>query len=150
MQTNLSIFSPFLAFLSACGTGRIKTNELLDENVHLISACQLAGFRHVVGTLWEVHDEMCVDISRITYEGIRDGGMTDLSVRQGLHQACRELREQWLKSSMETRGELKRFNRNKSAGREHARDVDLSDEEDELGPTSRAPLHWVPYVHFGI
>lgn len=42
---------PFLAYLSACSTGANKTVVLADEGIHLISAFQLAGFQHVVGTL---------------------------------------------------------------------------------------------------
>jgi CHAT domain-containing protein len=45
---------PFLGYLSACSTGANEAHRLADEGIHLISAFQLAGFRHVVGTLWEV------------------------------------------------------------------------------------------------
>jgi CHAT domain-containing protein len=76
---------PFLAYLSACGTGRTQNNRFVDESIHLISACQLAGFRHVIGTLWEVNDQSCVDVARITYEGMKDGKMSDESVCLGLH-----------------------------------------------------------------
>ena len=52
LQTmNLRQHSPFLAYLSACGTGEMKENRLVDESIHLISAYQLAGFSHVIGTL---------------------------------------------------------------------------------------------------
>ncbi|KAH7165304.1 CHAT domain-containing protein, partial [Dactylonectria macrodidyma] len=93
---NLRKHSPFLAYLSACGTGQIKEEKFFDESIHLISGCQLSGFRHVIGTLWEVNDELCVDMARMTYKGIHDGGMTDLSVCQGLHNATRHLRDRWL------------------------------------------------------
>lgn len=83
LEMNLGESSPFLAYLSACGTGQIKNERFFDEGIHLISACQLAGFRHVIGTLWEVNDEVCVDMARITYEIVRDGGMTDKSVCWG-------------------------------------------------------------------
>lgn len=77
MNMNLQEWPPFLAYLSACGTGEIKDQKFFDENIHLISACQLAGFRHVIGTLWEVDDETCVHMARMTYEGIEDGSATD-------------------------------------------------------------------------
>ncbi|KAF5585162.1 tpr domain-containing protein [Fusarium pseudocircinatum] len=48
---NLRKQKPFLAYLGACGTGEIQDARHLDESVHLISGCQLAGFRHVIGTL---------------------------------------------------------------------------------------------------
>ncbi|KAI4603139.1 hypothetical protein KJ359_005931 [Pestalotiopsis sp. 9143b] len=81
LEMNLRERSPFLAYLSACGTGQIKDDRFLDESIHLISACQLAGFRHVVGTLWEVNDELCVDMARIMYETVRDRGLNDDSIR---------------------------------------------------------------------
>ena len=45
-----------LAYLSACGTAFTVKGALLDEAIHLTSACQLAGFPHVVGTLWDIND----------------------------------------------------------------------------------------------
>jgi tetratricopeptide (TPR) repeat protein len=157
---NLRERAPFMAYLSACGTGQIKNERFLDESIHLISACQLAGFRHVIGTLWEVNDESCVDMARITYEAMRDGGMTDESVCRGLHNATRELRDRWLNMPIKAR-------RGRSA-----RKADISLAEDETdGRSARdgdqrddrlprnvvpcdddetRPLHWVPYVHFGV
>jgi CHAT domain-containing protein len=44
-----------LAFLSACSTARPGT-RLADEAIHLASAFQLAGYRHVLATLWPVPD----------------------------------------------------------------------------------------------
>ncbi|KAF2189925.1 hypothetical protein K469DRAFT_519559, partial [Zopfia rhizophila CBS 207.26] len=67
-----------------------------DESIHLISACQLAGFRHVTGTLWDVNDESCVDMAKTTYQEIIHGGLTDESVCLGLHKATRKLRDHWL------------------------------------------------------
>jgi CHAT domain-containing protein len=162
LEINLCERPPFLAYLSACGTGRIEGKEYLDESIHLITACQLAGFRHVIGTLWEVRDEICVDITRITYEGIRDGGMTDESVCRGLHNATRQLRDRWLSTPVDT-GRASRLSRkeNRFLG-EHdsgdrsvsysdprddrlSRDIIACDEEEEA-----ELLHWVPYVHFGV
>ncbi|RYP71324.1 hypothetical protein DL771_004901 [Monosporascus sp. 5C6A] len=96
LNINLHKQSPFLAYLSACGTGQIKTDQLMDESIHLISGCQLAGFRHVIGTLWEVNDTICVDMARGIYEGMRDGNMSDESVCLGLHNASRSLRDRWV------------------------------------------------------
>jgi CHAT domain-containing protein len=82
--------SPFLA---ACSTGANEHDQLLDEGVHLVSACQLAGFRHVVGTLWEVSDKHCVDVANILYKTLQEEGMTDIAVARGLHHAIRTLRD---------------------------------------------------------
>jgi hypothetical protein len=35
--------------------------RLLDEAIHLTSAFQLAGSRHVIGTLWRIDSEVAVD-----------------------------------------------------------------------------------------
>jgi tetratricopeptide (TPR) repeat protein len=158
LETNLRKHSPFLAYLSACGTGQIKIERLVDESIHLISACQLAGFRHVIGTLWDVNDELCVDMARITYEGMRDGGMTDESVCRGLHKATRELRDRWISMTTNARHVSKSVRkasvpqtgvRTASDGDQRddrlSRDVVLCDDDDE----KTGSLHWVPYVHFG-
>ncbi|KAK7228312.1 hypothetical protein V2G26_000482 [Clonostachys chloroleuca] len=153
LEMNLHQNPPFLAYLSACGTGRIRDESFVDESIHLISAFQLAGFRHVVGTLWEVNDEICVDMARLTYEGIRDGGMTDDSVCRGLHRASRELRDVWLISSAIRGGKPK-----PEAGQLPAGDGAVTGEVDERGDRmgrditldERAEAHWIPYVHFGV
>jgi len=44
LEMNLRENSPFLAYLSACGTGQIRDEMFTEESIHLISACQLAGF----------------------------------------------------------------------------------------------------------
>ncbi|KUL82059.1 hypothetical protein ZTR_10675 [Talaromyces verruculosus] len=131
-ELNLRKSSPFLAYLSACGTGRVRDEKFMDESIHLISGCQLAGFRHVIGTLWDVIDETCVDMARMTYEGIRDGNMTDESVCRGLHNASRALRDRWLELPVQMRGRRR-------GGR------DMQPEGGETGS-----LDWVPYVHFGV
>ncbi|KAL6713003.1 hypothetical protein ACLMJK_009399 [Lecanora helva] len=163
LEINLREHSPFLAYLSACGTGEVKDKKFFDENIHLINACQLAGFRHVVGTMWKVDDEVCVNMAKFTYQGIMDGEMTDESVCLGLHQATRQLRDVWLSALAKTkRGqrlarERAAFNTSKDVGTmitpdacerkgEMLRDADL-DEEEEHGA---GPANWVPYVHYGI
>ncbi|KAJ9417831.1 CHAT domain-containing protein [Fusarium oxysporum] len=137
LEINLRKHLPFLAYLSACGTGRIRDKRFVDESIHLVSACQLAGFRHVIGTLWEVNDELCVDMARITYEGMRDGSMTDESVCEGLHNATRQLRDRWRNMPMNS------VARSATDGDQKPRDIIACDDE-------TSPLHWVPYVHFGV
>jgi len=85
--------APSLGFLSACSTGSNKIDKLPDEGIHLVSAFQLAGFRHVVGTLWEVSDQHGVDVARLLYETMSDEGMIDVAVCRGLHRATRALRD---------------------------------------------------------
>ena len=50
-EMNLRDENPFLVYLSACETGQVKNAELIDEDLHLINACQLVDFQNVIGTL---------------------------------------------------------------------------------------------------
>lgn len=120
---------PFLAYLSACSTGANKVEKLADEGIHLISAFQLAGFRHAIGTLWEVSDKHCVDVARILYKTLQEEGMTDLAVSRGLHRAVRALRDG------------------------NADDVLTRDAKLVRPRPARQGVmdfFWVPYVHFGV
>lgn len=86
---------PLLAYLSACSAGRIYDDKLVDEDIHLMSACRLAGFCHAIGSLWEVSDLLCVAVARTVYETILKAYLCDASVAQGLHQAMRRLRAEF-------------------------------------------------------
>ncbi|KAH0430361.1 hypothetical protein CcaCcLH18_07873 [Colletotrichum camelliae] len=130
-KTNFRSKSPFLAYLSACGTGQILDDKSVDESIHLTSAFQLAGFRHVIGTLWEVDDALCVDMARMTYEFMSEKGFKDESVAYGLHHAMRTLRDQWIRKV-------------ESSGLKQKRDAVLITDTAQGTPT------WVPYVHYGV
>ncbi|CEJ93281.1 hypothetical protein VHEMI08880 [[Torrubiella] hemipterigena] len=162
--------SPFLAYLSACGTGLVKDHKYFDESIHLISAFQLAGFQHVIGTLWEVEDFTCVAMAGLTYQTMNDHEMSDESVCLGLHTATRELRDEWV-SQCATAGSTRATvvgdairNKQPEGGRldhgkgkgvdtgecKHDRDVTLVAVKDENGDDNLPRAHWAPYVHFGI
>ncbi|KAF5586906.1 30S ribosomal S17P protein [Fusarium pseudocircinatum] len=126
---NLEGTQPFLAYLSACRTGTNMESRLSDEGIHLVGAFHLTGFRHVVGTLWEVSDKHCVDVAEAFYETLCDEGMSDLSACRGLHRALRKLRDEGRVKSKDIR------------------DITAASEEEDqpdLGNTD-----WMPYVHFG-
>jgi CHAT domain-containing protein len=61
-----------LAYLSACSTARTDDNSLLDEAIHLAAAFQLAGFPHVIGTLWKINDEVAVEVADTFYTALTD------------------------------------------------------------------------------
>ncbi|KAG6364092.1 hypothetical protein INS49_005690 [Diaporthe citri] len=94
--------APWLGYLSACSTGEIRAEKLIDETIHLVSAYQLAGFRHVVGTLWEVSDRYCVDMARAFYEGLRGRDKTDFAVARALHTAVRAIRDRSVAGGLPT------------------------------------------------
>ncbi|KAK4076847.1 hypothetical protein Purlil1_12555 [Purpureocillium lilacinum] len=136
LDTSLTAKAPFLAYLSACGTGQVLDDGSVDESIHLANAFQLAGFRHVIGTLWSVDDELCVDMAKMTYEFLRDEGMEDEMVSRGLHRAMRTLRDQWVDGE--------------DSGRGHVRPSGAARDVEVTGGVEPSRPHWVPYVHFGV
>ncbi len=55
-----------LAYLSACSTANHGT-RYADEVLHLASAFQLAGFRHVIASLWQLDDDTAAEAARSFY-----------------------------------------------------------------------------------
>ena len=155
--------APVLAYLSACGTGQVLDAKLIDEGIHLISACQLAGFQHVVGTLWQVNDRSCVDVATATYKWMQGAGISDDSVSEGLHRAVKSLRGQWISLNKAT-GALRRYvMRGQDIKKSEKQELSVTEklngwqsrEKDsryveECDDETLSPLHWVPYVHFGV
>lgn len=83
-----------LAYLSACETARNQVTDLADEAIHLTSAFQLAGYPHVIGTLWTINDAVAVDIAETFYAGLEWGQRLDLSrSAAALHHAIRSVRD---------------------------------------------------------
>jgi len=62
-----------LAYLSACSTTFSAPAELIDESIHLTSGFQLAGFPHVIGTLWPISDMISVDVADAFYGRLAAG-----------------------------------------------------------------------------
>lgn len=58
-----------LAYLSACETG-VSREDLADEALHIAGACHMAGFRHVVGTLWAVRDDVAARVAADFYAAL--------------------------------------------------------------------------------
>ena len=87
-----------VAYLSACSTAEIKVRNLADESIHLASAFQLAGFMHVIGTLWAADDDAAVEIAGKFYKGLElyDRQLFDQresgSVAYALHYAVQHYR----------------------------------------------------------
>ncbi|KAI3323716.1 hypothetical protein HD806DRAFT_522293 [Xylariaceae sp. AK1471] len=88
-----------LRLQSADTPGQNVSGKLLDESINLVSACHLAGFSHVIGTLWTVSDKYCVDVARRVYRTLQDEGITDEAVSRGLHLALRELRGKFFRTA---------------------------------------------------
>ncbi|KAI0855328.1 CHAT domain-containing protein [Xylaria cubensis] len=143
LSTNLSSESPFLAYLSACGTSQIRHQNSTDESIHLASAFQLAGFRHVIGTLWEVDDELCVQMGKLTYEFLRENGISDKSVSSALHHATRQLRDEW--AQLKGGGQRREGSATQIVqGSGEVRDIEVYERRVWGG------AYWIPYVHYGV
>jgi hypothetical protein len=67
--TRLRLDDAELAFLSACATARTGT-ELADEAIQLAAGFQLAGYRHVIATLWPIGDRPAVRIANDVYRSL--------------------------------------------------------------------------------
>ncbi|MFG3245493.1 CHAT domain-containing protein [Streptomyces sp. NPDC048187] len=77
-----------LAYLSACEAA--QTSALLpDEATHFGAALSAAGYRHVVGTLWRVDDNVAVEAARRFYSRLT---ATTADPALALHHTVRELR----------------------------------------------------------
>jgi hypothetical protein len=86
---------PELAFLSACETARTGF-RLADESIHLASAFQLAGYPHVIGTLWPIIDYTAAKIAGDFYARVNRQGSPNNQPRdfaEALHGAVRSIRD---------------------------------------------------------
>lgn len=63
------------AFLSACDTF-VTSQNLADEGVHITGAFHLAGYKHVIGTLWSINDLAATEIALGIYKFLTANGTT--------------------------------------------------------------------------
>jgi tetratricopeptide (TPR) repeat protein len=86
-----------LAYLSACDTVVVREN-LADEAVHLTGAFHLAGYQHVIGTLWSINDTTAKELAVAVYARLTGNWTTrpneDLAAHS-LHHATRDLRARY-------------------------------------------------------
>jgi tetratricopeptide (TPR) repeat protein len=79
-----------LAYLSACATTSGGVRQA-DEVITVASAFQLAGFRHVIGTLWSVDDRIAAAAARAFYTALPETNSVDTAaaaLRQVTRQLC--------------------------------------------------------------
>ncbi len=91
--SELELAGAELGYLSACATAR-GSAVLPDEAIHIGSALQLAGYAQVVGTLWEVDDDIAAwtaaDFYRELARTINEPGR--LAGAVALHTVTRRMR----------------------------------------------------------
>jgi len=94
---------PRIAYLSACSTAENKVRHLADEVLHLASGFQVAGFGHVIASMWPAGDEVCVKIAESFYEivaGTWDQQNFDESVAHALHVSVERIRDVYRKQPL--------------------------------------------------
>jgi hypothetical protein len=82
-----------LAYLSACLTGHAGRRHV-DESIHLAAAFQLAGFRHVIASLWPLDDEVAADAADRFYRLLPASPSADHAA-VAMHKVVRELRRKY-------------------------------------------------------
>ncbi|MEU6232188.1 CHAT domain-containing protein [Kitasatospora sp. NPDC047058] len=93
----INLGSAELAYLSACSTAANTNTDLIDEAIQLTSAFQLAGFRHVIGTLWEIDDTVAEQAARSFYDMLGDesGDLDIPRSAEALHRTVHRLRDRY-------------------------------------------------------
>ncbi|MFE5144221.1 CHAT domain-containing protein [Streptomyces fagopyri] len=81
-----------LAYLSACETTSGR-REFTDEALHITGAFHMAGFTHVVGTLWAVADDTSPMVADRFYAAFDASHPFPGHTARALHEAVREIRE---------------------------------------------------------
>jgi hypothetical protein len=88
----------WISFLSACSTAETRGSALADEGLHISSALQLAGFVHVIGSIWVVDDEVSVYVASSFYKNlIKKGslGLGNREVAEALRESVLEARKRY-------------------------------------------------------
>jgi CHAT domain-containing protein len=81
-----------VAYLSACSTAHRNWDQI-DESVNLSSVFHLAGFRHVIASLWPLDDNFAAMASQAFYREVGQGPQA-ADAAFSLRRATLELREQ--------------------------------------------------------
>lgn len=85
-----------IAYLSACSTALNDNASLTDEALHLASGFQIAGFAHVIGSMWPTEDAVCVQAAKYFYSSILEVGQAARSpetIAVALHKTIVKLQE---------------------------------------------------------
>jgi CHAT domain-containing protein len=92
--SRLNLAEPELAYLSACGTA-VTTTDLANESIHIATAFQLAGYPHVIGTLWEINDTVAAEIAERIYAHLASTGYDVGVTGTCVHQVVRLVRDRY-------------------------------------------------------
>ena len=86
----------WIAYLSACSTVGVEAKLLANESLHLVSAFRLAGFAHVIGSLWPADDDICVRMAGSFYRYLTKSGTrhSNRAVAEALRNSILEIRSE--------------------------------------------------------
>ncbi|RAH48713.1 CHAT domain-containing protein [Aspergillus brunneoviolaceus CBS 621.78] len=95
----------WIAYLSACSTAENRAEKLRDEGIHVTTGFLIAGFPHVIGSLWPANDQVCVYMAAFFYEALIRRLATTLvdpnrAVAEAVHDATLRIRRQYYDSPM--------------------------------------------------
>ncbi len=82
-----------LAYLSACSTAD-RSPDHIEESINLASAFHLAGFRHVIASLWPLSDAVAVEAAQGFYQAL-PANPTASTAALALHRVTRALRAKY-------------------------------------------------------
>lgn len=85
-----------IAYLSACSTAYNPAVELADEVIHIASGFQLAGFSHVLATMWPSETNVCKEVAVDFYRSLFNGQDSDeghRKVSMAFHDAVKRARD---------------------------------------------------------
>ncbi|KAG5800538.1 hypothetical protein H9Q69_000425 [Fusarium xylarioides] len=97
ISDNQALAKAQIAYLSACSTAEVKAGYFADEALHIVSAFQVAGFGHVIGSLWSAKDSICAQMAKYFYEYLVTYGslkMTNRVVAEALREATLRVRRE--------------------------------------------------------
>lgn len=92
----------WIAYLSACSTAGVESKNLADECLHISSAFQIAGFAHVIGSLWPANDDICVRLAGSFYSSLTKTGTkySNRAVAEALRNAILDIRLEFQSPSL--------------------------------------------------
>lgn len=85
-----------LAYLSACSTAQNSVATMADQTIHIASGFQLAGFSHVLATLFPSETEVCKELAIDFYRSLFNGQNRDVGHRKvsmAFHEAVKNARD---------------------------------------------------------
>ncbi|KAJ5772185.1 hypothetical protein N7520_002714 [Penicillium odoratum] len=89
-----------IAYLSACSTAEIRPGRMVDEVIHLASGFQVAGFSHVIASMWQTDDDACEKMARGFYGHLKqtmEEEAHNRAVAVAAHKAMMEIRSKWMR-----------------------------------------------------